>query len=134
MSLISLDETQRATAEKDMRIQELQEQLREYATEKVRSELKSVLGNRGLSPQFADLIEISDNIEEAQAKIDTLDKLFKNAVSDEVKKRLSSGVPRSGTYLSSEEVTRDSFKRMSLQERNDLFLRDPNLFNRISQQ
>ena len=43
MSLAQLDERERANAEKDMRIQELQEKLAAFEIEKNRSELKSIL-------------------------------------------------------------------------------------------
>ena len=79
LSLSSLDEQQRKDAEAQMKIEELQTQLEQFQIEKNRSELKSVLGSRGLSAEFADIINISDDIEASQANIDKLDKLFKAA-------------------------------------------------------
>ena len=80
MSLSNLDEQQRKDAEQQMKIAELEEQLAAFQIERNRSELKSVLGSRGLSAEFADIIAISDDIETSQANIDKLDKLFKAAV------------------------------------------------------
>ena len=62
LSLSSLDEQQRKEAEAQMKIQELQEQLSQFQVEKNRSELKSVLSSRGLSAEFADIINITDDI------------------------------------------------------------------------
>ena len=45
-----------------------------------KTEITKVLSARGLDARFADLIEIGDDVEEAQARIDSLDKLFKLAV------------------------------------------------------
>ena len=84
LSLSQLDGDERAKAEKDSRIAELEEQLAQYHIERNRSELKSVLSSRGLSAEFADIISINDDIEESQANIDKLDKLFKAAVKAEV--------------------------------------------------
>ena len=131
LSLVNLDEKQREAAEKDMRIQELQEQLKSYNIEKNKSELKSVLGSRGLSPQFADLIEIGDDITEAQARIDTLDRLFKNAVAEEVKKRIAGGTPKSGTY-STGDLTKEAFNKMTLTQKTELYNRDPELFSKFT--
>lgn len=132
LSLVNLDEQQRAQAEKDMRIAELQEQLKEFAIERNKSELKTVLGNRGLSPSFADLIEIGDDMEEAQARIDSLDKLFKAAVADEVKKRLSGGVPKVSSSGSG-EITPEQFRKMNIVEQNQLYKDNPELFKRLAQ-
>ena len=89
LSLSKLDGDERAKAEKDNRIAELEEQLKEFTIERNKSELKSVLSTRGLSAEFADILNISDDIEAAQANIDKLDKLFKAAVKAEVEKRLA---------------------------------------------
>ena len=74
LSLSKLDGDERAKAEKDNRIAELEEQLAAFQIERNRSELKSVLSSRGLSAEFADIISISDDIEASQANIDKLDK------------------------------------------------------------
>lgn len=130
LSLSKLDEQERATAEKDMRIQELTDKLAQYEIEKNKSELKSVLSSRGLSAEFADLIQISEDLEESQARIDTLDRLFKQAVADEVKKRLATGKPTVGTG-SSEELSQERFKKMSLSERNALYRDNPELYKKL---
>ena len=94
LSLAQLDGDERAKAEKDNRIAELEEQLAKYQIEANKSELKSVLSSRGLSAEFADIINIGEDIEQAQANIDTLDKLFKAAVKAEVEKRLANNSPK----------------------------------------
>lgn len=115
LSLSSLDEQQRKEAEAQMKIEELQSQLAEFQIEKNRSELKSVLSSRGLSAEFADIINIGEDIEEAQAMIDKLDKLFKASVKAEVEKRLAGNAPK-GNGSSSAEITKESAKKMSLAE------------------
>ena len=59
LSLSKLDGDERAKAEKDNRIAELEEQLAQFQIERNKSELKSVLSSRGLSAEFADIIAIS---------------------------------------------------------------------------
>lgn len=115
ISLAQLDDEARAKAEKDNKIAELEEQLAKYQIEANKSELKSVLSSRGLSAEFADIISIGEDIEQAQANIDTLDKLFKAAVKAEVEKRLA-GNPPKGNGSSSAEITKESAKKMSLAE------------------
>ena len=115
LSLSSLDEQQRKEAEAQMKIEELQSQLAEFQIEKNRSELKSVLGSRGLSAEFADILSISDDLEESQANIDKLDKLFKAAVKAEVEKRLAGNSPK-GSGGQSQPMTKEEFLKLPMHE------------------
>lgn len=130
LSLSQLDGDERAKAEKDNRIAELEEQLAQFTIERNKSELKSVLSSRGLSAEFADIINITDDIETSQANIDTLDKLFKAAVKAEVEKRLAGNAPK-GNGASPAEITKDTAKKMSMAELNELAAKDPELFSRL---
>lgn len=130
ISLSQLDDEARAKAEKDDRIAELEEQLAKYQIEANKSELKSVLSSRGLSAQFADIISIGEDIEQAQANIDTLDKLFKAAVKAEVEKRLANNSPK-GNGGSSSEITKESAKKMSMAELDKLASEQPELFSKL---
>lgn len=130
LSLSKLDGDERAKAEKDNRIAELEEQLAQFTIERNRSELKSVLSTRGLSAEFADIIAINDDIEQSQANIDKLDKLFKAAVKAEVEKRLAGNAPK-GNGASPAEITKESAMKMSMAELNELSIKNPELFNKL---
>lgn len=130
LSLSKLDGDERAKAEKDSRIAELEEQLAQYTIERNRSELKSVLSSRGLSAEFADIIAINDDIEASQSNIDKLDKLFKAAVKAEVEKRLAGNAPK-GNGSAPVEITKDSAKKMSIAELQELEKNNPELFNKL---
>lgn len=130
LSLSKLDGDERAKAEKDSRIEELERQLAEFQVERNRSELKSVLSSRGLSAEFADIIAINDDIEASQSNIDKLDKLFKAAVRAEVEKRLAGSAPK-GNGGSPAEITKDSAKKMSLAELQQLKKTNPELYNNL---
>lgn len=132
LSLSKLDGDERAKAEKDNRIAELEEQLAQFQIEKNRSELKSVLSARGLSAEFADIISITDDIEASQANIDALDKLFKAAVKAEVEKRLAGPAPK-GNSNSGPIITKESLKTMSLGELQKLKATNPELYNNLYQ-
>lgn len=132
LSLSKLDGSEREKAEKDNRIAELEEQLAQYMVEKNKSELKSVLANRGLSAEFADIVAISDDIEASQANIDKLDKLFKAAVKAEVEKRLAgSGATRGNATSNPAEITKDDAKRMSMAQRQNLLNSNPELYKKL---
>lgn len=130
LSLSKLDGDERAKAEKDNRIAELEEQLAAFQIEKNRSELKSVLSARGLSAEFADIIAINDDIEASQANIDRLDKLFKAAVKAEVEKRLAGPAPK-GNGNTGATITKESLKSMTLGELQQLKKTNPELYNNL---
>lgn len=130
LSLSKLDDNEREKAEKDNRIAELEEQLAQFNIERNKSELKSVLASRGLSAEFADIISITDDIEASQSNIDKLDKLFKAAVKAEVEKRLAGNAPK-GNGGAAAEITKESAKKMSMAELNELAEKNPELFSKL---
>lgn len=130
LSLSKLDGDEREKAEKDNRIAELEEQLAAFQIEKNKSELKSVLSARGLSAEFADILSISDDIAASQANIDKLDKLFKAAVKAEVEKRLAGSTPPGGKS-GDKEITKETAKKMSMAELNELASTNPELFAQL---
>lgn len=130
LSLSKLDGDEREKAEKDNRIAELEEQLAKFEIERNKSELKSVLASRGLSAEFADIINITDDIEASQANIDKLDKLFKAAVKAEVERRLAGNAPK-GNGANAAEITKETAKKMSIAEMNALANSDPELFKKL---
>lgn len=130
MSLSKLDDNEREKAEKDAEIAELREQLAAFQIERNRSELKSVLAARGLSAEFADIISINDDIETSQNNIDKLDKLFKSAVKAEVEKRLAGNAPK-GNGTAPAEITKETAKKMSLAELNELANKNPELYSKL---
>lgn len=134
ISLSKLDDDAREKAEKDERIRELEEMLRDRDIANNKSELKSVLGARGLSAEFADIITITDDIEESQAKIDVLDKLFKAAVKAEVEKRLAAagGTPKGASTNHSADMTKESFRKLPLSEQAALYKNNPELYKKLT--
>jgi hypothetical protein len=130
LSLSKLDDDAREKAEKDDRIAELEGLIAQMNVEKNKSELKSVLGSRGLSAEFADIINITDDIEASQAAIDKLDKLFKAAVKAEVEKRLAGTAPK-GNGGTPAEMTKETARKLSIAEMNKLAEENPELFAKL---
>lgn len=131
LSLSKLDGEERVKAEKDNRIAELEEKLAAFEIEKNKSELKSVLGSRGLSPEFADIISINEDIAQSQANIDKLDKLFKAAVTMEVEKRLAGNTPKGNGSGNTADLTKETAKKMSLADMNKLAQTNPEKYKEL---
>ena len=134
LSLSKLDGDERAKAEKDARIAELEEMLREKDIATNKSELKSVLASRGLSAEFADIVVINDDIEQSQANIDKLDKLFKAAVKAEVEKRLAGNAPKGGAAsTATETMTREQFAKLPLSKQAEIYKNNPELYKKLTE-
>lgn len=132
LSLSKLDGDERAKAEKDARIAELEEMLRERDIANNKSELKSVLASRGLSAEFADILNITDDIEASQANIDKLDKLFKAAVKAEVEKRLAGSAPKGNGAATPAEMTKEEFKKLPLSKQAEIYTNNPELYKKLT--
>lgn len=132
LSLSKLDGEERAKAEKDARIAELEEMLRERDIANNKSELKSVLASRGLSAEFADILNITDDIEASQANIDKLDKLFKNAVKAEVEKRLAGNAPKGNGATATAEMTKEDFAKLPLSKQAEIYRTNPELYKKLT--
>ena len=135
LSLSKLDGAEREKAEKDNRIAELEEMVAQMNRANNKSELKSVLSSRGLSAEFADLIDITEDIAESQAKIDALDKLFKAAVKAEVEKRLaaSGGTPKGNTnFNTGGEITKEQFRKMGIAQQAKLAQDFPEIYKKLT--
>lgn len=131
MSLTRLDGEEREKAEKDARIAELEELVSQMNIANNRSELKSVLSSRGLSAEFADIINITDDIEASQANIDKLDRLFKAAVKAEVEKRLAGNTPKGNGNNIAAEITKEQASKLSIAEINDMARNNPEQFKKL---
>lgn len=131
-TLSQLDEESRATAEKDMKIAELENQLKDFRIAQSKNEVMKVLNARGLSAEFADMLNIGEDTEEAQQMIDSFDKLFKKEVAREVKARLAetSAVPQIADAMSG-KMTREQYNNLSLAEQQALYNSDPELVKNL---
>lgn len=132
LSLSKLDGDEREKAERENRITELEQMIADMNIERNKSELKSVLSSRGLSAEFADILNISDDIEASQANIDKLDRLFKAAVRAEVEKRLAGNAPKgNGGNVSADAMTKEEAKKMSMADRQRLFNSNQELYKKL---
>ena len=119
-------------AEKDLRIQELEEKLRENAALINKQEVAKTLASRGLPVAFADLIDIGTDLPEAQKKLEALDAGFRKAVEDEVKSRLAGKLPP-GKGAGAPSMSREQFRKLRLVEKQALYERDPELYKQLTE-
>jgi len=131
-TLSQLDEESRAAKEKEIRIAELEEQLKGFQLDRSKNEVMKVLSARGLSAEFADMLAIGTDVEEAQQMIEAFDKLFKKEVAREVKARLAetSAVPQIADAISG-KMTKEQFNALPIAEQQAMYNSDPELVKQI---
>lgn len=131
-SLSQLDAEERAKAESEMRIAELEEQLQGFRLTSTKAEISKVLANRGLDVNLVDYVVTTDDTEECIAKIDTLDKIFKKMVKQEVEKRINTSTPKTSTVGLDGAITKEQFMKMSISEQTDLYHNNKDLYMQLS--
>ena len=131
-SLSQLDEEQRAVAEKDLLIAELKEQVQDYKATQNKNEVMKTFSARGLPTELVDYINIGDDLDAALKAVDSVDKIFKEAVAREVKSRLAetSAVPQIADAMSG-KMTKEQFNKLSLAEQQAMYNSDPELVKNL---
>ena len=131
-TLSQLDEESRAAAEKDMRIAELEEQLKDFQAARTKTEVQSVLAKRQLDVELADHIKLEDDVEASIQHIDALDKIIKRIVAREVKARLPEyqNIPQIADAASG-KMTREKYNSLSLAEQQAMYNADPELVRNL---
>ena len=130
MSLASKDAEERARIELEDRNKELEEIIAQMKVDKARSDLKSTLGARGLDARFADLLNITDDVESNQKVISAFDKIWKASVNAEVDKRVAATETPKKQVTSTVEKDK-KIRDMSLDEITARLEEDPDFLTKI---
>lgn len=88
-----------------------------------------ILAEKGLSASFIDLV-IDGKAEVMNERIGAIDKIFKDAVKSEVEKRIGGNAPQMKTQ--SGTISKESFKKMSLAEQQNLYMTNPELYSSLT--
>lgn len=96
-------------------------------------EAAKILGERKLPTTFVDLLANGD-AEETLKNIEVFEGAFRDAVSAAVDERLGQTSTRPGAGTSGTVITRDEFKKLGYRERLTLMNKDPELYNKLSQE
>lgn len=131
LSLSGLGEQERAMAEKDQQITDLQAQVAELTQFRTRQAVMTELSARGIAPELADLIALTEDEGEMKSRLDTLETAFRGAVEAGVKARLTGGAPNRGSAPAA--MTRDAFRKMSLAQQQELYRRDPETYKKMTE-
>lgn len=110
---------------------DLQAREKELALRENKLSAIEVLNSKGIPTSFVDLV-LADTAEEMNKRINIVDAEFKKAVSEAVKSKLASTTPKTST-VTSDGITKEQFKKMTVPQKNDFYKKNPELFRALTQ-
>ena len=127
--LAKMNDEQKFQYELEQREKAIAEKERALALAENKNIASKILAEKGISLQLVDFV-VADDAETMDANIKILDKAFKASVKAEVEKRLGSSAPKKN-LPPDEAITRDTFRKMSLREQQQLANENPTLYHSL---
>ena len=127
--LAAMNEQEKYEYELKQRENAIAEKEKQLALMENKNEASKILAEKGISIALVDFI-VAEDAETMKNNIDLLDKCFKESVKAEVEKRLKSNTPKKNLPLD-EQLTKESFKKLSMMEQQKLFETNPELFKQL---
>ena len=128
--LARMNESEKYEYQLEQREKAIAEKERQLALAENKNEASKILAEKGLSLQLVDFV-VAEDAEEMDNRIKLLDKAFKQSVKAEVEKRLSSTTPKKA--LEDEgALTKETFKKLSMKEQQELYTSNPELFKQLT--
>lgn len=113
----------------EQRERALEEKERQFTLSENRSAAKDVLAAKGLDLSLVDFV-VAEDAETMNANIQLLEKAFKKSVKAEVEKRLAAKSPIVTNNNENRNYSNEDFSKMHLDEMQELFKEQPELFNK----
>lgn len=104
---------------------------KELALMENKNEASKILAEKGISLSLVDFV-VAEDADTMKANIDLLDKAFKASVKAEVEKRIGGNSPKKSVNIE-KTLTKEKFKKMSISQLSELYKKDPDLYNQLSQ-
>lgn len=129
--LAQMNATEKYEYQLSQREKAIEEKERQLALSENKNEASKILAEKGLSLSLVDFV-VAEDATEMDSKIKLLEKAFKASVKAEVEKRLVSTTPKKALEDDS-TITKDSFKKMSIREQQELYNSNPELYKQLTQ-
>ena len=127
--LAQMNETEKFQYELEQREKAIAEKEKALALAENKNEASKILAEKGLSLSLVDFV-VAEDAETMSANINLLVKAYNQSVKAEVEKRLGSSAPKKN-LPPDEAITKDSFKKMSLTEQQELYRNNPDLYKSL---
>ena len=114
----------------DQREQELANREKAIARKELTAEAKAMLSERDLPVELVDVVDLT-NAETVSASIGALQKSWEQAVQKGVQEKLKGKAPINHAPTVNDELTVEEFRAMGYKSRNELFLKNPELYKKL---
>jgi len=92
--------------------------------------LQAEMSKRNIPVELSEFL-VSEDSDVMFENLKKIENTFKNLVNKEVTNRLNSSTPNSGSKISTEAITKDKFKAMTLQEQYKIYEENPELYKKL---
>ncbi|WP_261144717.1 DUF4355 domain-containing protein [Streptococcus mitis] len=114
----------------DQREQELADREKAIARKELTAEARAMLSERDLPVELVDVVDLT-NAETVSASIGALQKSWEQAVQKGVQEKLKGKAPINHAPTVNDELTVEEFRAMGYKSRNELFLKNPELYKKL---
>ena len=122
---------ERAKAEFEKEKAKFEEERKAYLREKLELQVAKELTDNNLPAQFSKYLTGND-AESSKENIKEFTELFNNALEKLVNERLKGQTPSLGKAPQNAEISKADFRKMTILERQKLYERDRELYERLS--
>ena len=110
---------------------ELQERTREISIRENTITLQAEMSKRNIPAELAQFL-VSDDADTMFDNLKLFDGVLKKLINSEVEKRITGTTPKSGNMKSTESMTKDKFKNLSLSAQQEIFETNKDLYNAMT--
>ena len=129
--LARMNEQEKFQYELEQREKAIIEKEKALALAENKNEASKILAEKGISLKLVDFV-VDESADTMNEKIKLLDAEFKRSVKAEVEKRLGSNTPKMNLPPDT-AMTKESFRKMSLREQQELASTNPQLYKELTQ-
>lgn len=128
--LAKLTEQERLKLEFDKKMEQFESERKQFLREKLELQTVKELSAIGLPADFSKFI-VAETADEIKTNIDTFKKHWEQALEKAVNEKLSGTTPKTATKKDNVTVTKDQFRKMTYQEKLDLFNSNKELYEQL---
>lgn len=129
--LAAMSETDRQNEKIRQLEAELQERAREISIRENTITLQAEMSKRNIPAELAQFL-VSDDADTMFDNLKLFDGVLKKLINSEVEKRITGTTPKSGNMKSTESMTKDKFKNLSLSAQQEIFETNKDLYNAMT--
>lgn len=114
----------------DQREQELADREKAIARKELTAEAKAMLSERDLPVELVNVVDLT-SAETVSQSVSVLQKSWEQAVQKGVQEKLKGKAPINHAPTVNDELTVEEFRAMGYKSRNELFLKNPELYKKL---